>query len=75
MLAEANAERHAALEGELSRLCYRRLLLVRDLEDIDKTIGQLEAAIAENEATARDIQTQQAIDAALAADNGGSENA
>ncbi len=71
MLTEANALRHGRLEQELSSSCYRRLLLVRELEAIDKHIGELEGAIRENEATARDIATQQAIDAAKAADNGG----
>lgn len=71
MLTEANAERHAALEQELGRLVYRRLLFVRELEAIDEQIVGVEGAIRENEATARDIATQAAIDAAQTADNGG----
>ncbi len=64
MLKEQNAERHTQLEAELSRLCYRRLLLKRELEAIDKNILQLEGAIRENEATLRDLKTEEAIEAA-----------
>lgn len=71
MLTEQNAQRHAILEKELSQLSYRHLLLVRELEAIDKHITELEGAIRENEATRRDLQTQASIDAAKAADNGG----
>jgi len=66
MLKEHNAERHAQLERELSGCCYRRLLLTRELETLDKTISQLEAAITENEATQRDLQTQEVIEKAKA---------
>jgi len=67
MLSKANAERHGQLERELSLLCYRRVLLCRQVEEADKRIGQLEAALQENEAAKRDIETQATIDAAKAA--------
>jgi len=67
MLKERNAERHAALERELAQLSYRRLLLCRQIEEADKRIGQVEGALAENEAAKRDLETQATIDAATAA--------
>lgn len=66
MLKEQNAGRHATLEKELSQLSYKRVLLCRQLEAADKQIGQLEAALAENEATKRDIETDEAIRVAKA---------
>jgi len=48
---------------------------MRELESLDKTISQLEAAIAENEATQRDIQTQEVIDKAKAENTEVKENA
>lgn len=67
MLKDQNAERHTRLQRELGQLCYRRLMLTRELEGIDKTIVQLEGAVAESQATRRDIQTDEAIQAAKAA--------
>jgi len=64
MLKEKNAERHRQLEEELARLCYRRLLLMRELETIDETVQQLEGAIRENEATLRDLKTEELIQSA-----------
>ena len=66
MLTEQLSERRARLEGELSQLSYRRLLLTRDLEAIDKRIPVLEGAINENDAASRDVATQAAIDKAAA---------
>ena len=67
MLREANVERHAKLERELAQEAYQRVLLYRQAEEADKRIGQLEAALQENEAAKRDIETQATIDAAKAA--------
>jgi len=62
MLKEQNAERHRRIEQELSQLCYRRLLLTRELETVDKRIPILEGAMSENEAAGKDVETQEAID-------------
>jgi len=64
MLKEQLDGRHVRMERELSQLCYRRLLLTRELETIDKRIAQLEGAIQENEAASRDAATEAAITAA-----------
>ena len=68
MLKEQNAGRHAQLERELSQLSYKRVLLCRQLEEVDKRMTQFESALAENEATKRDIETDEAIRAAKAAE-------
>lgn len=66
MLKEQNAQRHMRLEQELANFCYRRLMLMRELETLDKNILGIEGAIRENEATLRDLQTQETIDKAKA---------
>jgi hypothetical protein len=64
MLKEQNAGRHAQLEREVLQLSYKRVLLCRQLDEIDKRMAQFESALAENEAAKRDIQTDEAIRAA-----------
>lgn len=64
MLKEQNVARHSQLEQELSRFCYRRLMLSRELETIDKGILGIEGALRENEATQRDVKIEEAIEAA-----------
>jgi len=62
VLREHLNERKVSLEAELLQLCYRRLLLTRELEAVDKRIPQIEGALSENEAAIKDAATQEAID-------------
>jgi hypothetical protein len=61
MLAQENMNRRARLDAQFRELCYRRVILQRELEALEKQILKYEGAITENEATRRDINTEAAI--------------
>jgi prefoldin subunit 5 len=61
MLELENTNRRTRLEAGLKDLCYRRIILQRELEALDQQILKFEGSIAENEATRRDITTEAAI--------------
>jgi len=61
MLEQENTKRRVRLDAQLREACYRRVLLQRDLEGLDKQILILEGAITENESSRRDITTEAAI--------------
>jgi len=61
MLEQENTNRRMRLEMGLKDLCYRRVLLQRELEVLDQQILKFEGSLAENEATRRDINTEAAI--------------
>lgn len=46
---------------EMLKLCYQRMALQRQLENVEKQILQKEGAISENEALRKDISTDEAI--------------
>jgi hypothetical protein len=66
VIAENRQSRRTVIDGELRDLLYRRLLLERERDAIDKRIGYLEGALNENEATRRDADTEAAINQAIA---------
>jgi|WetSurMetagenome_2_1015567.scaffolds.fasta_scaffold1379827_2 hypothetical protein len=64
MITENRYARRATIDAELRDLLYRRLLLEREREALEKRINYLEGALNENEAIRRDIDTDAAIQAA-----------
>jgi hypothetical protein len=56
--------RQQRLDARMRELAYERWLLTRHLEDIDKELSQLEGAAMANSLTAKDIETEVAIEAA-----------
>ena len=61
MIKENQIQRRDSLDMEMLKLCYQRMVLQRQLEDIEKQIRMKEGAIAENEALRRDIGTEEAL--------------
>ena len=53
--------RKGVIIAKIRELAYERLGLTRRLEDIDKTINQLEGAQAANDMVQKDIDTREAI--------------
>lgn len=49
------------MNAALKDLVYRRLLLTREIENLDKNIATIEGAINENETTRRDLNTEEQI--------------
>jgi hypothetical protein len=61
LIKENQIQRRNALDSEMLRLCYQRMVLQRQLEEIEKQIRMKEGAVAENEAFRKDISTDEAI--------------
>ena len=61
MIKENQIQRREHLDKEILGLCYQRMVLQRQLEDIEKQIRMKEGAVNENEALRRDIDTEEAI--------------
>jgi prefoldin subunit 5 len=61
VVQEENELRRGRLNTTLKDLVYRRLQLTREIEDLDRNIVAIEGALNENEATRRDISTEEAI--------------
>jgi hypothetical protein len=61
MYEESNADRRAKLEEEMKLVCYRHFNLVKELEELEKSILRLEGSINENESSRRDIATEKSI--------------
>jgi hypothetical protein len=61
LTVQENTNRRARIDNDLKELCYRRVLLERELEGLDEQIRYLEGALLENEATRRDLNTEAAI--------------
>ena len=61
MIKKNQIQRRARLEQELGQLCYKRMALQKQLEDVDKQILLKDGAMNENEALRRDISTDEAI--------------
>ena len=61
MIQEENEARRGRLNTALRELLYRRLQITRELDELDKNITAVEAAINENESTRRDIGTEVAL--------------
>ncbi len=56
--------RQERLDARIRELTYQRWLLVRQVEEIDKELSQLEGASMANTLTRQDLDTEIAIDAA-----------
>lgn len=63
MISKNQEARRDVINTTLLNLLYRKLMIQRELEDIDKRIMQIEGAMNENEALRRDVNTQAALDA------------
>lgn len=61
VVQEENELRRGRLNTTLKDLVYRRLQLTREIEDLDRNIAAIEGALNENEATRRDISTEETI--------------
>ena len=80
MMEEQLAKRKGTYESEVGRLCYERYRCAHDarmlqdrIEEIDKRVKELGAALQENEAARNDLKTQQAIDNAKKEHDGPNE--
>ena len=61
MIKENQIQRRERLDKEMLGLCYKRMTLQKELEEIEKQILMIEGAVAENEALRRDIGTEEAL--------------
>ncbi len=61
VVQEENELRRGRMNAALKDLVYRRLLLTREIENLDKNIATIEGAINENETTRRDLNTEEQI--------------
>jgi len=55
------ASRQSLTETRLGQLAYRRLLLSREIEEIDRAVSALEAQMEANGAVNRDMATDRSI--------------
>ena len=63
-VSEQIAKRKTGYQREIEKLALERLQLSRRIEEIDKLMGQYDAAIQVSDAALRDLDTEAAIDAA-----------
>ena len=53
--------RKGSFDSEIGKLAYERLKLMRRVEEIDKTLNQLEGAQIANDLVQKDIDVQETI--------------
>ena len=61
MIKENQIQRRERLDKELLQLLVKRMVLQKQLEDVEKQILMQEGAVNENEALRRDIGTEEAL--------------
>jgi len=61
VIARGINQRRANIENNLGVLAYRRLALMREMEDLDKQIVAYEAMADENTQAQKDLETETAI--------------
>ena len=59
-------KRREGWEGQLASLAYQRLQKVRDIDEIDRKITELEGAITAARSALADMETEAAVAAAIA---------
>ena len=63
VIKENQIQRRNRLDQEILTLLYKRMVLQKQLEDVEKQILSKDGAINENEALRRDINTEEAMKA------------